>query len=223
MNGIHDIGGMQGFGRIEQEVDEPVFHEEWERRTFGTMLLFLATGIARIPELRYSVERLHAQCYLETPYFRTWIHSVEEALNSRGFTQIEDLLPHSAPVGSAKPPIEHGPPLPRNFVMTALTAGVPSRVESQVAPRFAPGDKVTAKNIHPAGHTRLPRYVRGKKGEIARLHGSFALDDRIAHHLSPDPEQVYSVRFSARELWGPSAPEKDALYIDLWESHLDAR
>jgi nitrile hydratase subunit beta len=223
MNGIHDIGGMQGFGRIEQEVDEPVFHEEWERRTFGTMVLFLATGMARIPELRYSVERLHAQCYLETPYFRTWIHSIEEALNSRGFTQIEDLLPHSAPVGSTKSPVEHGPPLPRNFVITALTTGVPSRVESQVTPRFAPGDKVTAKNIHPAGHTRLPRYVRGKKGEIVRLHGSFAVDDRTAHHLSSDPEQVYSVRFSARELWGPSAPEKDALYIDLWESHLDAR
>jgi nitrile hydratase subunit beta len=107
--------------------------------------------------------------------------------------------------------------------MTALATGVPSRVDTQVTPRFAPGDKVIAKNINPEGHTRLPRYARGKKGEIARLRGSFAVEDRTAHHLSPDPQQVYSVRFSARELWGPSAPEKDALFIDLWESYLDAQ
>jgi nitrile hydratase subunit beta len=223
VNGIHDIGGMQGFGRVERVVNERVFHEEWERRTFGTMLLFLASGMVQISELRYSIERLQAEIYLETPYYRGWIHSIEEALNRRGLAQIEDLLPHSAPVGSAKPSLEHGPPLPKEFVMTALAAGVPSRVDTQVTPRFAVGDKVIAKNIHPEGHTRLPRYVRGKQGEIVGLRGSFAIDDRTAHHLSPEPQQVYSVRFSARELWGRSAPEKDALFIDLWESYLDAQ
>jgi nitrile hydratase len=187
------------------------------------MILFLASGIARIPELRYSVERLRAPEYLEIPYFRGWIHTMEDALNSRGLAQLEDLLPHSAPVGSAKPPVGHGPPLPKDFVLTALSTGVPSRVEIPVAPCFAVGDKIIAKNLHPAGHIRLPRYVRGKQGEIVRSHGSFAMDDRIAHHLSPDPQHVYSVRFSARELWGPNASQKDALYIDLWESYIDVR
>lgn len=222
MNGIHDVGGMQGFGKVEQEHNEPVFHEEWERRTFGTMLLFLASGIVRIPELRYSTERIYAKEYLENSYFRGWIHSIEEALNCRGLAEIENLLPHSAPIGSAQPSMEHGPPLPKDFVMAALAAGVPSRVETEAAPRFALGDTVLAKNIHPRGHTRLPRYVRGKRGEVVGLRGSFALDDRIAHHLSPDLQPVYSVRFPARELWGADASENDAIYIDLWESHLDA-
>src|SRR5258707_4755110 len=148
MNGIHDVGGMQGFGKVEQEHNEPVFHEEWERRTFGTMFLFLASGIACIPELRYSTERIYAKEYLENSYFRRWIHSIEEALNCRGLAEIENLLPHSAPIGSAQPSMDHRPPVPKDFVMAALAAGRTSRVSTQSCPRFALAYLGLAQKLH---------------------------------------------------------------------------
>src|SRR5258708_18382784 len=117
---------------------------------------------------------MYAKEYLENSYSRGGIHSIEEALNCRGLAEIVNLLPHSAPIGSAQPSMEHGPPLPQDFVMAALAAGVPSRVETESAPRFALGDTVLPKNTHPLVHTRLPRYVPGKPGQVVWLRGTFA-------------------------------------------------
>src|SRR5258708_14056022 len=143
--------------------------------TFGFMIVCPGRRIACIPELRYSTERIYAKEYLENSYFRGWIHAIEEALNCRGLAEIENLLPHSAPIGSAQPSMEHGPPLPKDFVMAALAPGVPSRVETEAAPRFALGATVLAKNIHPTGHTRLPPHVRSKRGHILPRPRTFAL------------------------------------------------
>jgi nitrile hydratase subunit beta len=114
------------------------------------------------------------------------------------------------------------PALPKEMVKTGFRAGSSARAQVQTPPRFKPGDRVRARNIHPAGHTRLPRYVRGRSGVIERHHGGFVFADTRAHGLGDQPQHLYSVRFEARELWGPEASPRDALYLDLWESYIEA-
>ena len=113
------------------------------------------------------------------------------------------------------------PVLKAEMVETLAKTGASCRVDLPVAPRFRPGERITVRNINPTGHTRLPRYVRGKHGTIARDHGVFVFPDSSAHGQGHNPQHVYSVRFTARELWGNAASERDALYLDLWDDYLD--
>ena len=99
--------------------------------------------------------------------------------------------------------------------------GGSTRREIATAPRFKPGDKIVVRNIHPGGHTRLPRYIRGKRGVIEKDHGVFILPDTNAHGRGKNPESVYTVRFDAREVWGEQAAVRDSIYLDLWESYLE--
>jgi nitrile hydratase len=95
------------------------------------------------------------------------------------------------------------------------------RLELDVAPRFKPGDRIVARNINPPGHTRLPRYVRGKAGVVERDHGVFPLPDTRVGGQGDQPQHLYSVRFGARELWGCEAPAKDSLMITLWDDYME--
>ncbi len=113
------------------------------------------------------------------------------------------------------------PALPKDMVWTVVKTGMSARAEVKAPPRFKAGDRVVARNVNPAGHTRLPRYIRGKTGVVQRHHGGFALADTRAHRQEDQPQHVYSVRFEARELWGDAAPAGDALYIDLWDCYID--
>jgi nitrile hydratase beta subunit len=113
------------------------------------------------------------------------------------------------------------PVLTKDMVPGLVATGGSCRVDADVPPRFAPGDQIIARNLHPARHTRLPRYVRGKRGAVERDHGVFVFPDSSAHGEGEKPQHVYSVKFSARELWGPDASPKDHLYIDLWDDYMD--
>jgi nitrile hydratase subunit beta len=113
------------------------------------------------------------------------------------------------------------PAVPKDMVVRGFRAGASARAEVPTPARFKPGDRVRARNLHPVGHTRLPRYVRSRCGVIERHHGGFVFADTRAHGLGDQPQHLYSVRFEARELWGPQAPPHDALYLDLWESYLE--
>jgi nitrile hydratase beta subunit len=209
MNGVHDLGGMQGFGPVEREINEPPFHEAWEGRTFGILNLAGATGLYNVDEIRHAIERMGAVEYLSTPYYVHWIHAIEDLMAAKGVTAASETLPGLNPA------------LPKEMVATALATGVSCRIEVDTPPRFQPGDKVVAKNINPPTHTRLPRYIRGKTGVVQVRQGGFAFADTRAHGLGEKPQHVYSVRFSARELWGPEASANDAVYIDLWDDYID--
>jgi nitrile hydratase len=111
--------------------------------------------------------------------------------------------------------------LTKEMVPGLVATGASCRVDHPVAPRFAQGDHVTVRNINPTGHTRLPRYARGKRGMVVRDHGVFVFPDTSAHGKGEKPQHVYSVRFTARDLWGPQASERDALYLDLWDDYID--
>jgi nitrile hydratase len=209
MNSIHDMGGMEGFGPILPEKNEPVFHTAWERRMFG---LSGATAFAvgyNDDHFRREIERVPALDYLQSSYYELWYRSTVRLLEERG------LLGPGAPKGI-------GPRLAADDVERTMRGGFSTRMpEVEVAPGFKAGDRVRAKNLHPSGHTRLPRYARGKLGTIHADHGVFSFADSNARGDGPAPQHLYAVMFAARELWGPEAPATDKLYLDLWEAYLE--
>lgn len=217
MNGIHDMGGMAGFGPIEPERDEPVFHHDWERRVFA---MGLATGGAFGPvdRARHAIERMDPATYLQTSYYEHWLAQIEMLAQELGVVSGEELASGVAHTGT---PPEHEPP-DGEMIAAFIKTGMPaSRDTGRQNPRFAVGQSVRARNLHPRGHTRLPRYARGRVGIIERIHGTHAFPDTAAHDLGENPQPLYNVRFEATELWGPDRSHRDQVYIDLWEDYLE--
>ena len=209
MNSIHDMGGMDGFGPIRPEPDEPVFHAEWERRMFALSgATAFAVGFGD-DQLRREIERVPALDYLESSYYELWYRAVARLLEERG------VFGQGRPQGL-------GPALAAKDVERTMAGGFSMRMPGVVVkPGFRIGDRVRAKNLHPAGHTRLPRYARGRLGLVQADHGVFSFADSNARGDGPAPQHLYTVMFEARELWGPDAPAADKLYLDLWEAYLD--
>jgi len=216
LNGVHDMGGMDGFGKVEPEPNEPVFHEPWEGRVMAMNRAMGATGMWNIDIGRYSRETLPAHVYLSSSYYRKWYFGLEQMLLDRGLIDADEIA-----AGHALRP---GKPLKRgNFTVAevprVMTRGSFSRPE-QAPARFKPGDRVRAKNIHPTTHTRLPRYVRGHVGVVERLHGAHVFPDSVTTGRGDDPQWLYTVRFDSRELWGPDADPTVTVSIDAFEPYL---
>jgi nitrile hydratase len=224
MNGIHDLGGMHGLGRVVAEPDEPAFHHDWERRAFALTLAAGFLGRWNLDMSRHAREQMPPAEYLATTYYEHWLFGLERLLLQHGLVAPEELAAARAgrrPAGAAPA----GPPprvLQAADVERVLRAGGKARVDVELPPRFTPGDRVRARNLHPTGHTRLPRYARGKRGVVARDHGVFVFPDTHAAGLGPKPQHVYAVRFEAVELWGAGAGGRDAVLIDLWDDYLEA-
>lgn len=215
MDGIHDMGGMDGFGPIPIEHDEPVFHEAWEGRMYAMNAAMNAWGEWNIDAGRACMERLPPALYLQSPYYQRWLYRMENILVERGLVSPAELAARK-PEGDARKPLSP------DEVFERLRAMRSARVDEPVAARFRVGDAVLVRNIHPKGHTRTPRYARGRRGVIDRDHGVFIFPDSHAEFKGKAPQHLYSVRFTARELWGPDAPETDKVYLDMWDDYLDA-
>lgn len=222
MNGIHDLGGMHGFGPIRHDAEEPVFHEAWEGRVFG-MNLAAPPPLEPRGGFRYTIERMDPASYLTSSYYERWLGVMETGAVEAGLVTREELAARAAYYR------DHAEPaVPRREEPTQI-AGMLARIHepqplqraSGLAPWFKEGDVVRARNIHPTGHTRLPRYVRGKRGIIARLHGVHDVPDTPADGSAAPPQAVYSVRFAARELWGASGEARAEIYLDLWDCYLE--
>jgi nitrile hydratase beta subunit len=217
MNGVHDMGGMHGMGAIQEEKNEPVFHEPWEGRLFALRRAMNAWGKWNIDGTRHEVELVPAAEYLRMSYYERHFAAFVELLIERGFVSQAEIE-----TGNPAPDLPKKlPPLTVEKVAALVAKGVPTSRDVPVAPRFRTGQTVRGRNIHPAGHTRLPRYARGKLGTIERDHGVFVFPDTNAHFLGEKPQHVYSVRFAARELWGEQAAPKDSVYVNLWDDHLE--
>ena len=215
MNGIHDMGGMQDMGPIKYEKNEPVFHAPWEGRVYAMSAAVTATGKLRLG-LRPPIENLPAGEYLRMSYYELWLTSLTERLVASELVTRTEIESGRAALGSTKAALAVSP-------ADAVTAifRIPARRKEWVAPRFQTGQPVRARNINPVAHTRLPRYARGKAGTIDRDHGVFAFADTNAYGFGDKPQHLYSVRFSARELWGDQAPPQDAVYLDLYDDYLE--
>lgn len=220
MNGAHDLGGMHGLGPInpQPEVEEPVFHEEWEKRVFGLTLAAGFLGKWNIDMSRYSRERQHPIDYLRHTYYENWLAGLKKLLVEAQLVNSEELKTGQA-AGAADESIRQGV-LKADEVAAVIAKGSPVAMTISTAPRFKSGDSVRAVNRHPAGHTRQPRYVRGRVGVIHEHHGAHVFPDRSAEG-SKEGRQLYSVRFTAEALWGKSAAGRNAVYADLWEDYLE--
>ncbi len=217
MNGVHDMGGMTCFGAIEREEDEPVFHAAWERRVFALNNLSMGQ-IATLDAMRHAVERMDPIHYLSSTYYEHWLAGLESLAVEHGLVSAAERASGVAQATG----VPARTPAPPEVVEAVVRGGAPfERSTGRLTPRFAAGDRVMARNIHPPGHTRLPRYARGKQGTIARVHGTFVYPDSNAHGDGEQPQPLYSVRFEARELWGPGAAAGDRLFLDLWEDYLE--
>jgi nitrile hydratase subunit beta len=216
MNGIHDMGGMHGMGPIEQEKDEPVFHHPWEGRVFALNLAVRA-GKGNLDNSRYGIELLPPADYLRMSYYEKWLARLEGNLVRLGVVTEDEIESGKAAPGSSK----STPALTAAAVAATMGRGGPARRDVAVAALFKVKQLVRARNINPTGHTRLPRYARGKVGTIVRDHGVFVFPDTNARFEGEKPQHVYSVRFAARELWGEQASPRDAVYIDMWDDYLE--
>jgi len=214
VNGVHDMGGMHGMGPVAPEVDEPVFHHEWEGRVHAINLASPTRG--NIDAGRHRIELLPPADYLRMSYYEKWLARVERLLLTGGFVTEAELAS-----GRADPNAPKSTPVrPASTVSAAMTAPY-SYVRDAGPAVFAVGERVRARNLHPVGHTRLPRYVRGRVGVIERGHGAHVFPDSHAHGHGEDPRHLYTVRFAARELWGPEASTRDSVSLDLWEPYLE--
>ena len=219
MNGPHDMGGMTCYGPVEREENESLFHARWEKRVFAMTMLSLG-GIANLDEFRHAIERMDPVHYLSSSYYEHWLAALETLAVEKGVLTSEEIASGTLQNETGKPG-EKPSPLPPEVVATVVRRGASAeRDTGRLTPLFKPGDHVVARTINPTGHTRMPRYVRGKAGVIDRVHGTFLYPDTNAHGGDEQPQPLYSVCFEARTLWGPDTPRRDRLYIDLWEDHL---
>ena len=215
MNGIHDMGGMQDMGPVRPEKNEPVFHAPWEGRIFA--LGMAIDGPWTYAEWRYQQELIPPSDYLRMSYYERRVTSLPQLLVKAGLVtpaELESGRPAAASTVTRRV-------LKAHEVAPMLAAGWPSSRNIPATARFHAGQRVRARNINPVGHTRLPRYARGKLGTIMRDHGVFVFPHTDGHELGEMPQHVYSVRFDARELWGSAASQSDSVYVDLWDDHLE--
>lgn len=217
MDGVHDLGGMDNFGDVEREANEPVFHAPWERSVFTHVLALLAAGHYNIDEFRRTIEQIPPVQYLTSSYYEKWLTSLIALLEEKGALTREELRAGK----SLGPGSTRLPALDKGKAQYITSNPVSTLQDCNSAPRYKVGDEVVAKVMYPAHHTRLPRYVRGRRGKVEKNNGAFLLPDSNAHGAGATPVFNYSVRFSARELWGKDAPAKDSLFIDLFESYLE--
>jgi nitrile hydratase len=218
MNGVHDMGGMHGMGPVRAEAKEPVFHQQWEARVYVMTRAIGAWHKWNIDTGRYYIERIEPADYLRMSYYERWFVRLVELLIQTGLVSREEAESGRPAPGSPKatPPLR-----PERVPAVALDRAIASNKEPAIRPRFKVGQRVRARNIHPEGHTRLPRYARGKTGRIEIDHGVYNFPDTSAHGRGPHRQHVYSVRFTARELWGEQAPAHDSVHLDLWDDHLE--
>lgn len=243
---VHDLGGATGYGPVPHDPDEPPFHADWERRVFGLLGAVTSATARRPGEFRYALERLHPADYFDNGYYGRWLAGFEVLLyeynvirrselavamaKRRDAVLLEagraDLTPtaisRASPARRASPVADRTP--------SALPADRPTpepqrrtvRRELAEPPLFSVGDRVVAAAPAQPGHTRLPGYVMGKPGTVAKLHPAEVLPDSTAHNRGERPQHVYCVSYDAQTLWGDSAEPNVTVHVDLYECYLAA-
>ena len=195
MNGIHDMGGMHGFGAVDRRPDEALFPEVWQGRVCALAGYATSAGLANIDEFRHAIERMPADRYLSDGYYGRWLYALETLARERLVDGRQPERPEHE--GSVLREVDH-------------------------EPLYAVGDAVRTWNRHPEGHTRLPGYARNRCGVVAEVHPACVYPDTNADGRGESPQHLYTVGFSGAELWGEEAEAGAAVYIDLFEPYLEA-
>jgi nitrile hydratase len=217
MNGAQDLGGMHGFGPVEPEKNEPVFHGEWEKRAFALTLAMGMPGQWNLDMCRAARESIPPPQYLRKTYYDIWFTALEKMMLERGLVTQDDI----AAGRTVTPPLPDRKVLKTDDVAKVLYRGGSTIRDADTKPLFAVGDRVRTKNINPTTHTRLPRYVRGHAGTVERLLGNHVFPDSNSTGAGENPHWLYTVTFNARDLWGPQGDPTVSVSVDAWEPYLE--
>jgi nitrile hydratase len=215
MNGVHDMGGMQGYGPVIVEENEPLFHHDWEPRALAIVLAMGAAGRWNIDWSRSVRESLPPAMYLSVGYYQIWFEALERLLLQTGLVEPTEI--HSAK--ALVPPVEGVRKLLKENVAATLSKGGPTERETQTAARFSIGQQVRTRKMNPPTHTRLPHYCRDKVGVITAIHGAHVYPDTNALRQGEQPQWLYTVNFDAHALWG-SDTTASSVRVDCWEPYL---
>ena len=218
MDGAHDMGGVKWSGPVQPEPDEPVFHAEWERRAFAITMAMAMPGGWNIDMTRFARENRRPEDYLSKSYYQIWLAGLERLMLERGLIA-SDEIEAGKPLHPAKPVAKTLTP---DDVARVLHRGGPTERDATAPARFATGDRVRAKTIHPPTHTRLPRYVRGHVGIVERVLGCHVFPDSNATGAGENPQWLYTVTFDGAELWGEASDRNLTVSVDAWEPYLEA-
>jgi nitrile hydratase subunit beta len=221
MNGVHDLGGMHGFGPVVREQNEPVFHSDWEKRAFAMTLTAMGRGVCNVDEFRRAIERMPPASYLAATYYEKWLYAVESLLVEKGVATREEIASGHAAAPAPADASDSSGSGSSGGVESFDNSAVKLRFDKSFRPGFKVGDRVVARNFNPEHHTRLPRYARGKRGVVRYDQGVFVFPDTHAHGQGSKPQHVYTVVFEAKELWGPDCNERAPVYLDCWEDYLE--
>jgi nitrile hydratase len=216
VNGAADLGGMMGFGPVVGEPEDERFHADWERRVLAMTLAMGAAGRWNLDAGRHAREALPPPVYLTSTYYEIWLRALEALLVEHGLVGADEL--------AARRALRAGEPvrvLAGAQVGAVLAAGSPYTRPLPGTPRFDVGDRVRARVMNPTGHTRLPRYVRGRTGVVTRVHGGHVLPDTNAHGAGENPQWLYTVRFDGSELWGADGDPSSTVTVEAWQGYLD--
>lgn len=209
------MGGMHGFGPVDVDADEP-FHDDVERTIFAMHMMAISHGVYDLDELRHARERIDPEEYLRAGYWERDLVGLEMLLVEHGYVTEAELETWKAEFDGTVP--EQADPDLRRQAREFFEADRFEEIE-HCEPAFEPGDEVRVRNVHPEGHTRIPRYARNARGEVRKCYGTFQLPDAAARgEGQPDP--CYSVCFDATELWGADT-SADTLCLDMWEHYIE--
>jgi nitrile hydratase subunit beta len=206
VDGVHDLGGLDGFGSVDHSSDEPYFAHEWERRAFRLTIGAMGGLRANGGTFRHSIERMDPAHYLSSSYYEHWMTGAATLAVEAGVTTTRDLEQRA---GGRFP------------IARPDRGSAPTDTGERTELRFSVGDRVRVREWHPLGHTRAPRYVQGKIGEVVRLDGASNVPDIEAHGGGYVKDPTYSVRFASRELWGEGGADGECVHVDLWERYLE--
>ncbi|HLX29723.1 MAG TPA: nitrile hydratase subunit beta [Casimicrobiaceae bacterium] len=217
MNGVHDMGGMHGFGPVRPETNEPTFHEEWEGRCLALNRAMGFAGLWNIDQTRAAIENLPPEIYLQASYYERWALRLRNMLVERGLVDLEEMTAGHA----LRPGKVPSPKLMPADVDKSLTRGAYAR-EARNSPRYKPGDLVRTRNLNPPTHTRLPRYARGRVGTVETIRGCHVFPDSAAIGEGDNPQWLYTVCFDGQELWGEKSDPRLEVSIEAFEPYLEA-
>ena len=214
--GAHDMGGAPGFGPVEPEPNEPVFHGDWEKRVLAMTLAMGRAGGWNIDMSRSARENRPPEDYLGKSYYEIWLAGLERLMLDRQLIARDEIE-----AGHALHPPKQVSVLAKEDAAAMIRRGSSAERTSHASALFRPGDRVRTKQMSPPTHTRLPRYVRGCVGTVELVHGCHVFPDSNAIGAGEQPQWLYTVRFDGRDLWGEKAAPNTSVSVDAWESYLE--
>jgi nitrile hydratase len=202
MDGIHDMGGRQGFGRVRYSRKAHAFHEDWEVRANALYALAVRHGIFNMDEYRHAIERMDPRHYLNASYYERSLTSLATLLVEKGVVTVEELERRA---GGTFP---------------LATPSATGRTNVATRERFRPGDRVRVRSDHVPGHVRMPGYIRGKVGVVVAESPPYPFPDAHAHALEAQDEPTYDVRFRSEDLW-PNSADTALIHVGVFQSYLE--